>query len=272
MFIIINAVILGIGALLLAFDLLVGFVLTAVLARSLRLAVRGTETTGEVIRIGQRQPGRGAPIRVAYTTPAGSFETRGTSARPRLGAPVQVRYHPSRPASATTLTRPWRWVVTGVPMVLAIAATSAGMVTGAVWYFAGIHSRLQFPLANGSLLLLIALGTGYYAVSQSAVLLRWRRMVRVDGKILRFDEHAPGLPKPGILVSFESADGTEEFWAMAGSGPACVGDTVTVYYNPDEPATSATVEEARTIRGYVIFSAVLALACGVLGIFSISLL
>jgi hypothetical protein len=82
---------------------------------------------------------------------------------------------------------------------------SAGMITSAGWYFGGSHASLQVPLAGASFLGALALACAYGAAGRYAVLLRWRRMVRVDGKVLRFNEQSP--VGPGILVSFVPAEG-----------------------------------------------------------------
>jgi hypothetical protein len=42
-------------------------------------------------------------VRVAYDTPAGTLETGGTTRRPRIGAPMDVRYHPALSAESATL-------------------------------------------------------------------------------------------------------------------------------------------------------------------------
>jgi hypothetical protein len=96
-------------------------------------------------------------------------------------------------------------------------------------------------------------------------LLRWRRMVRVDGEVRRYYDKSP--VGPGILISFESADGPEEFWAKAGSVLVGVGDTVTVHYDPARSAKSATVHTAGDVRAYAIASTVIALGLGVLAVF-----
>jgi hypothetical protein len=231
---------LTIGAVIGAVDLLAGLLLVFAVSAAAGLAGRGVEATGHVVRVDGRRPGRSTRVRVAYETAGGRFEMGASSDRPRLGDPVTVWYDPARPSRASTMTRPGRRIVIGIPVVLAVAAVSAGMITGSVWHFAGVHGSLQAPLAGGSWTLAIALACGYYACSRYAELLRWRRMVRAEGTVLRFDEHAPG--GPGILVSFESDGDREEFWARAGSVPAGVGDRVTVHYDPARPARTATVQ------------------------------
>ena len=195
-------------------------------------------------------------MRVAYETKEGRFETGGTSQRPRLGEPMTVRYDPARRARATTMLRPARRAVIAIPVMLVVAAVSAAMIVGSVFYFAHVHSGLQVALAGGGGVLALALATAYYAGGQLAELFRWGRMVQAPGKIKRFDEHAPG--GPGILISFESGDGREEFWARA-SVLAGVGDTVTVHYDPAKPAGSATVATAADVRVHAIAGTVIAL-------------
>jgi hypothetical protein len=251
------ALILILAALILLIDLVAAAALAVALARAVPLALRGREATGRVVKIESRRPGRTARVRVAYETPGGTLETGGTSQRPRLGEPKAVRYDPARPARATTLVRPARTAAAGIPVILVAAALSAGMITGSAWYFASVHSHARLPLAGGCFTLACALATGYYAWGQYAELLRWRRMVQAAGKVKRFNEHAPG--GPGILISFESADGREEFWARAGSVAAGVGDTVTVYYDPAKPASSATVQTAADVRAHAIGGTVVAL-------------
>jgi hypothetical protein len=255
------AVLLALSALGLLTGLLVGAALIIALGRAIPLALRGSQVTGKVVNIDRRRPGRRARVRVAYETPGGKLETSGTTARPRIGAPMAVRYDPAKPDRATTMVRPGRTAVTGLGAVLVVAAVSAGMLTGSIWYFAGVHSHAQLPLAGGSFTLALALATGYYAAGRYAELVRWRRMAQAPGKVKRFDEHAPG--GPGILVSFATADGREDFWARAGSVVAGVGDTVTVYYDPSRPATSATVQTASDVRSQAIGGTVMALVFAV---------
>jgi len=259
-----------IGAILLVADLFVGAVLVTNVSGALWLVARGVETTGRVTLVEERRPGSAARVQVAYETPGGTFQTEGTSQRPQLGGQIPVRYHPTRPGFATTLTRPWRRTFVGIPTVLAVMAISVGMVTSAIWYFGGSHTRLQVPLAGASFLGALALALAYYAVGRYTVLLRWRRMVRVDGKVLRFSEKSP--VGPGILVSFMSPEGREDFWARAGSVDVGSGDAVTVYYDPARAATSATVQPAGDIRASAIGSTVFALAFGALAIFAITTL
>jgi hypothetical protein len=251
------AVLVVLGALTLLTDLLVGALLIIALGRAVPLGLRGSQATGHVVKIERRRPGGKARVQVAYETAGGTFETGGTSARPRIGEPQAVRYDPAKPSRATTMVRPARTAAISIPTVLVVAALSVGMITGSIWYFAGVHSHAQLPLAGGCFALALTLGTGYYAGGRYAELLRWRRMVQAPGKVKRFDEHAPG--GPGILVSFATADGREDFWARAGSVVAGVGDTVTVYYDPARPATSATVQTASDFRSQAIGSTVLAL-------------
>lgn len=258
------------AALILLVDLVVAAALAAALARAVPLAVGGTETTGHVVRIDSRRPGRPARVRVAYETPRGTLQTTGTAQRPRLGEPAPVRYDPARPARATTLLLPARLAAVGIPMVLVIAALCAGMITGSVWYFGGVHSRTRLPLAGASLALALAIALGYYAWGQVAELLRWRRMLQTEGKVKRFDEHAPG--GPGILISFESGDGKEDFWARAGSVVAGPGDPVTVYYDPARPAVSATVQTANDVRASAMGGTVLTLIMVAIAVVAISLL
>jgi hypothetical protein len=258
------AVLLVVSGLVLLTDVLVGAGLVLALGRAIPLALRGTLVTGHVAAVERRRPGRSARVRVGYETAAGKLETGGTTQSPWTGAPVAVRYDPARPGRATTMVRPARTAATGITTVLVVAALSAGMLTGSVWYFAGVHSDTQLPLAGGCFFGALALATGYFAGSRCALLLRWRRMITASGTVRRFDEHAPG--GPGILVAFRSEGGHEEFWARAGSVPANVGDTVTVRYEPAKPATSATVQSASQIRAQAAGSALAALLFAVVAI------
>jgi hypothetical protein len=257
-----------IGALLLAIALFAAVLLALAVPTAMRLATRGAEATGHVVGSEGRRPGGGTRVRVAYETPGGRFETRGTSYVSGLGVPVPVRYDPAKPARATTLTRPGRRAITTIPVVLAVAAVSAGMIVGSAWYFAGVHSRLQAPLAGGCFALALALGFGFYACRRYAELLGWRRMVSAEGTVRRFDEHAPG--GPGILISFEPAGGRAEFWARAGSVLAGVGDQVTIRYDPAKPSTTATVQTPSDIRAYALGGTVLTLIMAGLSVFAIS--
>jgi hypothetical protein len=252
----IYAGLLAVGALIMLLDLLAALGLAIAVGRAVQLALHGTEVTGHVTAI-RRRPGRGAGVRVDYETRAGRFETGGTSQRPRPGEPMTVRYDPARPGRATTMLRPARTAVISMLVVLVVAAVSAAMIVGSVFYFGHVHSGLQVPLAGGGGVLALALATAYYAGGQLAELFRWGRMVQAPGKIKRFDEHAPG--GPGILITFDSGDGREEFWARAGSVLASVGDTVTVYYDPAKPAGSATVATAADVRVHAITGTVIAL-------------
>jgi Protein of unknown function (DUF3592) len=253
---VIYAGLLTVGALILLLDLFAALGLAIALSRAGQLARRGTAVTGHVAAIRQR-PGRRAGVTVAYETKEGKLETGGTSQRPRLGAPMTVRYDPSRPSRATTMLRPARTAAIAIPVTLVVAAVSAAMIVGSVFYFAHTHSGLQIPLAGGGGVLALALATAYYAGGQLAELLRWGRMVQASGKVKRFDEHAPG--GPGILISFDSGDGRQEFWARAGSVLAKVGDTVTIHYDPAKPAGSATVSTAADLRAHAIAGTVIAL-------------
>lgn len=258
------------GAVLLIADLFVGAVQVTGVIAALWLAARGVETAGRVTLVERRRAGSPARVQVSYETPGGTFSTEGTAQRPRLGGPMPVRYHPDRPAFATTLTRPWRRTFVGIPTALAVAVGSVGLVTSASWYFGGNHTSLQAPLAEASFWGVLALAAAYIAAGRYSVLLRWRRMVPADGKVRRFDERSP--VGPGILISFESTDGHEEFWSQAGIVPAGVGDTVTVHYDPDKAATSATVRTARDVRSGAIAGTVFTLGFGALAIYGITML
>jgi Protein of unknown function (DUF3592) len=186
------------------------------------------------------------------------------------GGPAPVRFDPARPAWATTLIKPARLAAVGIPVVLVIAALCVGMITGSAWYFAGVHNQTRLPLAGGCLAVILALALGYYAWGQYAALLRWRRMVQIEGKVRRFDEHAPG--GPGILISFESDDGREDFWARAGSVLTGPGDLVMVCYDPARPAVSATVQTAADVRARAIGGTVLTLIMVGIALVAMSLL
>ncbi|MBO0805106.1 MAG: hypothetical protein J2P25_18775 [Nocardiopsaceae bacterium] len=158
-----------------------------------------------------------------------------------------------RGTRAVTLTGTWRTMVKGTPMILVLGAAGAGMIAAPVWHFTGTHHRLQGPVSYDSFLLAIAAGLAYYVYDRFALLLRWRRMIRTDGKVLRFDRHAPGVgSRGGLLISFETADGTEEFWIPARTAPADVGGTLTISYDPDKPGTSATVQNARDVGVHAV--------------------
>ncbi|HEX3960159.1 MAG TPA: DUF3592 domain-containing protein [Trebonia sp.] len=148
-----------------------------------------------------------------------------------------------------------------LPMALATAVLAVGVIIGSVWYFAGVHSNAQASLAGGCTGLAVALWSGYYACGWYVVLLRWgRHMTTAPGTVRRFDDHAPA-GGPGIHLSFKAAGGREDFWARAGSVPAGVGDTVTVYYDPARPAESATVQTAADVRARAIAATVAVLIC-----------
>ena len=257
-----------IGGILLVADLFIGAVLVTNVSCALWLAARGVKTTGRVTLVEERQPGSPAQVQVAYDTPGGTFRTEGTAERAQLGEQIPVRYHPAKPSFATTLTRPWARTFVGIPTVLAVLAVSVGMLTSALWYFHGSHAKPRVPLVGASFLGALALALAYYAVGRYTVLFRWRRMVRVEGKVLRFKEKSP--VGPGILISFTSADGREEFWARGGSVDVGAGDAVTVYYDPAKAATSATVQNAGDVRAYAIGSTVSALVFGALAIFALT--
>lgn len=265
-----------IGGVVLAIDLIVALMLAVGLPMALWIAVSRTgKTVGEIVAIGERRRRGWARAQVAYYTPEGRFETRSTTQRPRLGDQVPVRYRPGKPSQASIgrSARFWRQMIIAVAVVMVIGALCVGMIASCVWYFTGSHTQLQVPLSGGSLALLLAFGCAALAVNRWTMLLRWRRMVRTDGELLRYKKPSPTDDGPGrVLVSFRSADGEEEFWARAGTVLAGVGDTVTVYYNPDNPATSATVEEASDVRNYAVAGTVLALIFAALGAFAITLL
>jgi hypothetical protein len=264
------ALLLVVSGLLLLIALLTGAALIVSLGRAVPLARRGTQVTGHVVSVERSRPGRSARVRVRYETPGGKRETIGTTQSPWTGAPIPVRYDPAHPSRATTMVRPARAAVTGLTGVLVVLVLSAGMVTGSVWYFAGTHTGTQLPLAGGSFTCACAVAAGYYAAGRYATLLRWRRMLQATGKVKRFDEHAPG--GPGILVSFRSEGGHEEFWARAGSVAADVGDTVTVRYLAAKPATSATVQTADAVRSQAIGATLFALLFAAVTIGAIAIL
>lgn len=265
-----------IGGVVLAIDLVVALMLAVGVPMAIWLAVtRTAKTAGEVIEIEGRRPRGRARVRVAYYTPEGRFETHSTIQRAQVGDQVPVRYRPGKPDQASTSlsSRSWKQIITAIPVVVIVGALSIGMITSCVWYFAGSHTSLQDPLSGGSLVLLLAFGCGALAVNRWTVLLRWHRMVRTDGELRRYKEASGTDDGPGrVLISFQSVDGEEEFWARAGTVLAGVGDTVTVYYDPESPATSATVEESSDVRNYAIAGTVLAMIFGALGVFAIAML
>lgn len=262
---IIYAGLLIIGAPLFLVDLFFVVVGVTGVTRALWLVARGVDATGRVTLVDPRAPGMSTKVTVAYETPGGKFHVDGRTKRQlHLGDQMAVRYHPDKPAFATTLLSPWKRTFIGIPTVLLILAMSGGMVTSAMWYFRGTHTSLQLFLGEGSFLGLIALASVYGAAIQYAALWRWRSRVKVDGKAVRFDE------KRGILVSFESADGPEQFWEPAGSVDIGSSDDVTVYYDPDWPATSATLRNAYGVQTMAIWWTVFALIAGPLAIFALT--
>lgn len=266
------AVLLAFGLILLLAALFAGVLLVTAVPVALWVAAQGDETVGDVVSIGQRAAWGGTRVRLSYGTPSGTFETNGTVQRPQADTQVPVRYRRSRPAIATTLLHPVRWAMVGIPTVLVAALVSVGMITSAVWYFSGSHAQLQQPLGGGSFMLGIAIVCGYYAAKRCAVVLRWHRMVQAEGKVRRYKE-PPGTRGSGrILISFQSAEGNEEFWARAGGAPSKVGDAVTVYYDPARPADTATVQAASDVRSGAFFSAGFAVLAAALGVWAISAL
>ena len=248
------------ASLVLLVDLFLAMGAVGALVLPIVLVRHPRETTGHVVKIQPKRPtARLTRVRVAYETPAGTLETGGTMLSPRIGAPMAVRYDPARPHRSTTMVKPMRLAFIQLPLILAIGALCVGVITASVWYFAGVHGNLQTPLFGGSIGLIIALGSGYYAYGRYAVLLRWRRhMRRAPGTVRRFEEHAP-VGGPGIQISFEGLGGRQDFWAQAGSVLAGVGDTVTVYYDPARPAESATVQTISDVRARAIAATVCAL-------------
>jgi hypothetical protein len=253
------------GPIIFLADLIFGVSVVISVIDALRLLSRGVDTTGRVAVLNPRLPGRSQQLMLEYGTPGGNFQIKGTSKRQvQFGDRMPVRYDPDRPAFATTLLRPWIRTFVGIPTVLALMAMSIGMITSADWYFRGIHTSLQFPVAGASGMGLFAVISGYGAAIQYAALWRWRRRVQVPGRALKFDE------KSGILVSFESADGPEEFWEPPGSVDIGSSDEVTVYYDPDRPAASATLRDAYGVRTFAIGWTVILLFTGPLAIFSLT--
>lgn len=262
-------------AIALIFDILCVALIPMALLASTR---RATKTSGEVVEIAERQALHAAyatPVQVAYTTPEGRFEIRANLRRPRLGDPVVVRYPPGKPSSGHVAdsSNIWRTLFVSMPVVTVVGALAAGMVIGAFWTFTGSHPSLQVPLGDGSFVLMLALLFGAFAVSRYRVWLRWNRMVRAEGKLVRYKKPSAGTSGPGhVLISFQSATGEKEFWAAAGTIPGGAKDTVTVYYDPAKPDRSATVDEAGTVRAYAIGFTVLTLVFGGLGVFAITTL
>lgn len=263
-----------VGVPLLVIDLVIGVLLAGVVSGASWLAIRGTKTTGEIVRIGEKQgTGRYTRFRASYVTPEGTFETGGITERPQLGEPVDVRYHRSRPSFATTETRPLRQAVTGVPMVVLVAVVGIGMIVSAIWFFSGSHTQLQLPMAGASFSFALMLAFAYYATSRYTMLLGWRHMVQTEGKVLRHDEPPAGKDGPvRLLISFQSADGDEEFRAAASTVHARAGDNVTVYYDPSKPAATATVQDAPKVRSAALGSTAFAVLFGALGVIAIVML
>jgi hypothetical protein len=253
------AVLLLFAVLILAIDLFSATTLIAGLILAGRLSRRRAVTVvGHVVEIERRRPGDGsARVRVAYETAAGTFEITGRSHRPMLGEPMTVRYDPANPARATTVLRIGRTVAIGIPVVVVFGALAVGMITGAVLYFAGRDRHLQGPLGIGCLCLTFTFGLGFTAWRKFGELRRWGCMVPATGTVIGFEEHSPD--RGSILISFDSADGREEFRARAGSVLAGIGDKVTVHYDPDTPARTATILDVAGFRAQVIATAVCAL-------------
>lgn len=249
-----------IGAIILLADLTVGTAVVVTSISAVWLSVRGIKTTGHVVHVGDRRPGRKAEVRVSYETPSGRREIDGKSQRPQVGELVNVWYSPRQPAKATAVAHPWREAAIGIPVALWMGILAVGMVTGSVWYFSGTHAHLQLPVGLGSLGLAAGLTSAYGAGMQYVALLHRHRMTHTDGKVKQYDDHSP--VGPGILVSFDSDNGPEKFWAQVGYVAAGVGDTVTVYYDPDKPATSATVKDASDVRNMAIFFTAFAVLIG----------
>lgn len=261
------------GVVLLAFALFFAAGLAATLPVAAWLAVRGTLTTGHVVRVNERRrrPGRSTPVWVAYDTPAGTLEARGTSSEARIGEPVPVRYLRDRPALRTTMTRPARQAATSVPLTLAVGVLSVGMIIGAIWYFSGTHTQLRVQLGGGSFMLMIALAFGWYAATRYQTLLRWRRMVQATGTVKRYEDPGPrSRGRENVVISFRSADGDEEFLAQAGSVLPGAGDSVTVYYDPSAPAHSATVQTSGQVRTWAIFCTVAALVFVAIAVYALT--
>jgi hypothetical protein len=252
-----------IAAAVLAVDLLVGAVLVLGLARGLTLARHGVETTGHVVSIVSRRPGGVSRVRIAYETAGGTLQTGGTSHRARIGELKTVRYDPARQARATTLIRPVRMAVTGLPAVTAIAALTFGMGAGSVLHFAGAGTRMQVPLAGGCFALLLALATGWFAGSRCAGLLRRQRLVQATGTVVPDRERGPD--GAGVLITFDSGDGQAEFRAGPGTVAAGANGTVTVFYDPARPQQTATVLDPATVRTQAIASAVMTVFFAFLG-------
>lgn len=184
---------LAFGALLLVFALPLAVLLILAMPKAALLAMRGTLTTGEVVRVEKQLPGRAPRVRVAYGTPNGKFETfaAATSQQPQPGQQVPVRYDPAKPSRAAGVTQSGWAAVISVPALLAMSAASAGMITAAVWYFTGTHTRLQVSLAAGSFGLALTLIAGWYTWTRYTKLFRSRRTARVESKTSRHDDLAP---------------------------------------------------------------------------------
>lgn len=241
------------GGIVLAIDLVFGVFVIGIVIVALWAAVSPTrKTTGEVVEITKGRTALGTRVRVAYCTPDGRFETGASVQRPRLGEQLVVRYNPGKPerASTTTAARIWRPLAVAIPAIAVFGALSVGMIISSVWYFTGNHASLRNPVGGGSFFLAFALLSGLAAALQYRAMWKSRRMTRTDGEILQHvDEPKPGTGQvSGIRISFQAADGDkEEFWAQA-NVPGGVGDRVAVYYDPEKPAATATVETAKDHR------------------------
>lgn len=230
-----------------------------------------TRTTGEVVEVSKRRTVRGTRVRVAYYTPDGRFETGAYVQRPQLGGQIPVWFNPRKPGRATTTTSAqlWRQLAVIIPVVAVFAMLAAGLILSSVWYFSGSHAQLQAPVGGGSLFFTCALVCGFGAVLQYRAIWKWRRMVRTDGKILQHvDAPKPGTAKvSGIRVTFQTGEGEEEeFWAQA-NVPGSEGDSVAVYYDPDKPVATATVETAKDHRQTAFISTTFALVFAAFAVF-----
>lgn len=253
--------VLVIGAILLLGDLLAGTGVVVTGISAAWLTFRGTRTIGRVVWVSPNTAGRRVDVRVSYETPAGTSQMYGKAPNPHMGQWITVWYHPNKPTKATILAHPRQYAALGIPMVLWAAVLGLGMVLGSSWYFVGTHKQLQLPVGGGASMMLAATIFGFGSVQRLIVMLRWRRMVVAEGKVLKYSDRAP-VVGPGILVAFDSGGEEQEFWSRAGVVEVRVGDPVTVYFDPSNPATSGTVETVTDNRNIAVYAGVMAVILG----------
>jgi len=247
-----------VAVLLLAADVMFSVRVLSKMAGDLALARHGTEAAGHVVAIEPR-PRTPPRVRIAFQTADGRrVEHTAGMLRAKIGQSQQVRYDPDDPARATTQTRARRRMAVVAAGALFVAAAAVAVISGCVYYFSGGRdSAILNLLVFFPLLLLLGGALALAAEGEYRKLSRWRRMVTTEGKVVGFDDENPD--RPSLLISFTTAGGRPaKFFARAGMGiaPAGVGDAVTVYYDPEYPEQTATVQA----KGFSLAVAVAATA------------